>query len=139
MTRLPWRPGAAAGWRGPVYVSATRFTYQHFWHMLPVSWHGLRLRHGWPEIEGAVGLSLMSNMAARTTYTLSVWQSANDLNRWVRSPGHARLMRGYRPWLDSSGADGWSVDIFDLRTAWREAMIRIGGWREPAVSGPRRS
>jgi hypothetical protein len=139
MTRLPWRPGAAVSWRGPFYISATRFTYQRIWHTLPVSLHGLRLRNGWPEIEGTIGLSLMSDTAARTTYTLSVWQSVNDLHRWVRSPGHTRLMRGYRPWLESSAASSWSVETFDLRTAWREAMLRLGSQTKPAASGARRS
>jgi hypothetical protein len=102
--------------------------------MLPVSWHGLRLRRGWPEIEGAVGLSLMSDIATRTTYTLSVWESASDLHRWVRSSSHLYLMRGYRPWLESSAADSWIAERFDLRSAWQEAMKRLKARTESAAS-----
>jgi hypothetical protein len=135
MMRLPWRAGASTGWKGPVYVIATRFTYQQVRHMPLVYWHGLRLRHGWPRIEGAIGLSIMTDLATRSTYTLSVWRSPEDMHRWVRCSDHARLMRGYRPLLASSAADGWLAETFNLRTAWCEALKRVGaGIADPAAN-----
>jgi len=132
MIRLRWRAGASAGWKGPVYVSATRFTYQNVRHMPLVFWHGLRLRRGWPHVEGALGLSVMADLAARTTYTLSVWRSPEDLHRWVRCPDHGHLMRGYRPLLASPASDGWLAGTFDLHTAWGEALKRVGA----GIAGP---
>src|SRR5215469_604762 len=135
MMRLPWRAGASTGWEGPVYLSATRFTYQHVRHMPLVFWHGLRLRRAWPRIEGAIGVSIMAEFATRTTYTLSVWRSPEDLHRWVRCPDHARLMSGYQPLLASSAAHGWPAGTFDLRTAWCEALKRVGaGIADPAAN-----
>lgn len=91
-----------------------------------VSWHGLRLRRGWPKIDGAIGVSIMSDIASKTTYTVTAWRSADDLRTWVRSPSHAKLMRADRRRLESSAADGWIVDTFDLKSAWREALTRVG-------------
>jgi hypothetical protein len=91
-----------------------------------VSWHGFRLRSGWPKIDGAIGISIAMDLASRTTYTVTAWRSPEDLKTWVRSPAHAPLMRNYRSRLQSSAADIWQVETFDLRAAWREAMMRVG-------------
>lgn len=134
MMQLKWMPGSLANWDGPFYISTTRFTYRHLRHMPWVAWHGLRLRSGWAEVEGAVGLSISTDFFARTTYTVSVWRTQEDLRRWVRSPVHAALMRGYRPYLLNSAADGWLADSFDLRHAWKEARDRVGLPNGPLAS-----
>jgi hypothetical protein len=126
MMRLRWQPGQLAAWPGPYFVSATRFTYQNLQTMPLVYWHGLKLRRSWPRIEGAVGLSLMSDLKSKTTYTISVWRSEADLHRWLRSKDHAPLMLGFRPRQASSAADSWHTDQFELRTAWPEALKKIG-------------
>src|SRR5208337_717102 len=119
MMRLKWKTGPLGSQEGPYFVSATRFTYQRYQSMPFVFWHGHRLRRSWPHVEGAVGLSIMVDIKTRTTYTVSAWLSADDLYRWVRSPGHARLMRSYRPRLSSSAADNWQSPTLDLREFWR--------------------
>jgi heme-degrading monooxygenase HmoA len=91
-----------------------------------VFWHGLKLRRSWSQIEGAVGLSIMSDLTTRTTYTITVWRDQADLNRWVRSAGHAPLMRAFRPRLQGSAVDSWQTDKFALRAAWSEALRKVG-------------
>jgi heme-degrading monooxygenase HmoA len=91
-----------------------------------VFWHGLKLRRSWPQLKGAVGLSIMSDLRTRTTYTISVWRGEADLHRWVRSADHAPLMRAFRPRQISSAIDSWQTDKFELRIAWREALKKIG-------------
>lgn len=135
--RLSWKRGSAAGYQGPFFVSATRFTYRHQWHMPLVFWHGLRLRGRWPHVEGAVGISIMADFLGRTTYTVSLWRRADDMRRWLGSPAHAPLMRGYRPRLESSAADGWEVDSFDLEAAWRQALLEVGGTRSGSSNAAR--
>ncbi|HEY7843497.1 MAG TPA: hypothetical protein VID30_07460 [Bradyrhizobium sp.] len=126
MMRLKWKLGMQSDWPGPYFVSATRFTYRSLRTMPLVYWHGLKLRRSWPAVDGAVGLSIMSDLATRTTYTVSVWRSEAVLLAWVRSSAHARLMRAFRARLRSSAADSWQTDHFELRQAWREAMRRVG-------------
>ena len=123
--RLKWRAGPLGDWPGPYFVSTTRFTYRNLGTMPFVYWYGLKLRQSWPSLEGAVGLSIMSDIGTKTTYTVSVWRSEADLLRWVRSSDHAPLMRRFRPHLASSAADSWVTERFDLRSTWREAMSKI--------------
>lgn len=125
MMRMKWRPGRHSDWSGPYFVSTTRFTYRSLRSMPHVYWHGLKLRQSWPAVDGAVGLSIMSDLTTKTTYTVSVWRSEADLLRWVRSPDHAPLMRRFRPRLASSAADSWITVTFELRSAWREALKKI--------------
>jgi heme-degrading monooxygenase HmoA len=94
---------------GPLYVSATRFTYRSLVDMPGVFLHGLRL-------------SIGADLLARTTYTVSAWRSETDLARWVRSPAHARLMGAYRRRMLDSRVVGWHVDRFVLRDAWTKAL-----------------
>jgi hypothetical protein len=126
MMRLKWQPGPHSASTGPYFVSATRFTYQRLWSMPLVFWHGLKLRRSWPNVEGAVGLSIMSDLKTRTTYTVSVWRDESDLLRWVRSADHAPLMRKFRPRLQSSAANTWQTGTFELCAAWREALKKVG-------------
>jgi hypothetical protein len=124
--RLKWKPGPQSVCAGSYFVSATRFTYLSYMSMPLVFWHGLRLRRTWPAVDGAVGLSIKSDLKTKTTYTLSVWRRAEDLHRWVRSPRHARLMSMYGSRLNSSAVASWSSPAVDLRALWREAMNRVG-------------
>ena len=109
--------GGAAGHRGPFFVSATRFTYRHTWHMPLVFWHGPRLRRAWPTIDGAVGLSIMADLRERTTYTLSLWRSVEDLRRWSARP--------IMPLSCAATGPGW------------RAPPPMGGRRIPSISRQR--
>ena len=125
MRRLPWVRGPAAA-SGTVFVSATRFTYRSQLHMPFVFGHGLLLRSRWRTIDGAVGMCTAGSLLTRSTYTVSVWAAEASLNRWLESTHHARLMRDYKGYLESSAAVSWLTDSFHPRTAWSEAMSRLG-------------
>ena len=124
MRRLPWVKGPAAT-SGTVFVSATRFTYRRSWHMPFVFAHGMLLRSRWSMIDGAVGMLTGADLPARSTYTLSAWLSEAHLHRWLESPRHARLMRDYRHYLESSSAVTWLAAAFEPRAAWSEALSRL--------------
>src|SRR5437762_648504 len=98
--RMPWKAGPAAGAPGPLVVSATRFAYGRWRDMPMVALHGWRLRRTWGRRPGAVGLITGGEIFNRVTYSMSVWTSEEDLRRFLRSPEHARLVRGYRPRLE---------------------------------------
>jgi hypothetical protein len=125
MHQMKWKPGPLDTLRGPVFVSATRFTYKHFWHLPPVFSHGLALRSNWPTIEGAVGMTIAGDLLSKTTFTLSVWRSEDDLRRWISSPQHLALMREFRSKLRGSAAVGWATEDFVLADAWTRAMTEV--------------
>jgi hypothetical protein len=106
-------------------VSATRFTYKSLWQMPAVYWHGLRMRRAWPRFRGSIGVSLSADMGRRSTYTVSLWRSEEDLKKFISHPEHLALMRAYRPHTESISAATWTVEAFDLGEAWREARRRL--------------
>jgi Antibiotic biosynthesis monooxygenase len=124
--QLKWKPGPLDGSLNstvsPVFVSATRFTYKRWRHLMLVFWHGYQLRRGWSSLDGAVGVSIGADLSTRSTYTISVWRSEEHLLAWLRSPAHLRLMRQFRSRLDSSDAISWHADPFDLRESWTKAL-----------------
>lgn len=125
MTRLPWKGGALQMHSGPYFISATRFTYDTLRSLTTAMWHGLRLRATWPQVDG-VGLSVMVDVRTRSTYTISVWTSHAELQSWVRTAHHARLMKDCRPRLVDSAYEGWQATTLDLQECWRHALRRIG-------------
>lgn len=124
MRRLSWTRGSATR-HGAIFVSVTRFLYRTYWPMPLVVWHGLRLRRSWGAIEGAVGMFSAADLRARTTYTVSAWTSERALSSWLRSADHVRLMRDFKPHLESVSAASWVTDSFDREAAWREGLSRV--------------
>jgi hypothetical protein len=122
--RYPWRRGPVAP-NGRVVISATRFTYKRFRDLLPVSAHATRLWRGWPERSGAIGLFAGGQPWRRVTYSVSVWESEEDLRGFLRAPDHVPLMREYRPRLERSISTTWEADGVDPGEVWREAMRRL--------------
>jgi hypothetical protein len=125
MTKLPWRHGELGEASGPLLVSATRFTYKSLWDMPGVYWNGLRLRRAWPRFPGSIGVSISADMARRSTYTISLWRSEEDLKKFVSHPEHLKLMRAYRPRMRSSSMATWTVESFSLAQAWRRARQEL--------------
>jgi hypothetical protein len=127
IVRLPWKRGSVAGTAGPVVVSATKFTYKRGRDLAGVTLAGLRLRRGWPTRRGAIALIVASDARRRTTYSLSVWRSEEDLREFLRAPDHVPLIRRYRPRLEASTAELWRADTFVPGETWREAARRWAG------------
>jgi hypothetical protein len=124
MRRVPWKPGAAAGADGELLVSLTDLIIERR-RDVPRAWvAGMRLRHAWPSLEGAVGLWLWADPVARRSGSISVWTSEADLMRFVRWPVHVKIMRRYRD-RGSLVATSWLADDGDPDAVWREAMRRL--------------
>jgi hypothetical protein len=127
MLKLPWKKGRLRAADGPLVVSATRFTYRRHVHMAGVFWNGWMLRAAWPSFEGGVGVSISADLARRSTYTVSVWRSEQDLRAFVAHPAHLSVMKRYRSRLESSSSATWTTDHFSLADAWTLAKERVTG------------
>lgn len=137
--RSPWIAGPVTyPTRGPVLVSATKFTYRSLRDIPGVALAAVRLLRGWPDRTGSIGVFVGAEPWKRTTYSMSVWQSQADLRRFVRARDHQPLVRQYRPRLEASASAVWETDRLMPDDAWREAMRRLAvedPVRVEAVSG----
>jgi hypothetical protein len=129
-----WRPGPAGG-RGPVLVSVTDFTCAHASDLPKVYRAGLALRRAWPGLEGAVGLWLWTKPLQLRSGSVSVWESAEDLHRFVAWPPHVAIMRRFRD-RGAIRADTWTADGFDPAETWTRAARLLAQAGRPSQTAP---
>jgi hypothetical protein len=91
-----------------------------------VAFEGMRLRHGWPEVEGAVGLWFVPLRAGRRQVSISIWRDPSDISRFVRSPKHLRVMREYRD-TGVLYTSTWIAERFDRDLILQQAGDRLHG------------
>jgi len=124
MMRAPWMPGPAHAWPDRVIVSLTDFTL-HQARDLPQVWRtGMRLRRSWPQMSGAVGVWLWSLPAERRSGSVSVWQTEEDLLRFVRWPVHMEIMRRHRT-TGTLESTTWEADHFIAAQVWSTARGQL--------------
>ncbi|MEV3920401.1 hypothetical protein [Actinomadura coerulea] len=119
LLRTRWRAGSVRA-TGPVLVSVTDFTCAHALD-LPRAFHaGMALRRSWPDLEGAVGLWLWTDLRRRRCGSVSVWTGDAALRGFVAWPPHVAIMRRFRR-RGTIRADTWWADAFDPAGTWARA------------------
>jgi putative flavoprotein involved in K+ transport len=120
MLNIPWKAGAAASEHGTVLIAATEARIGRYRDLPGVAIAALQLRRSWPTFEGAVALSLAAQPLRRTTRSISVWQSEEQLLRFLHSPAHMTIVRRYRGRLSIRSAT-WSSGRFNPARVYDEA------------------
>jgi hypothetical protein len=124
MLNVPWKAGGARPDRGQVLIAATEARFDRYRDLPGAALAALRLRRGWPTLDGAVALSLAADPLTRRTCSISVWQSEDHLLGFLRSTAHLRIVRRYRGRLHIRSAT-WSSVSFDPVQARGEAERRL--------------
>lgn len=127
-----WKSGPVPETDAAVHVSMNDYPIHHARDIARVAAIGLRFRRGWPATEGAVGLWVAGSATGRRQVSVSIWRSPEDLRRFVRSPGHLRVMREHRTTGDLL-TNAWTAERFDRALIWRQAEERLLG-RVPGVT-----
>ena len=121
-----WKSGSPEPVDGPVHVSMNDYLIHRARDIPRVAWEGMRLRHRWPAIEGALGLWFATSPSGRRQVSVSVWRSREDLRRFVVSPEHVRIMREHRDTGDLH-TNAWTAERFDRDLIWEGAADRLAG------------
>ena len=122
---LGWREGPAARHTGPVLVSLTDFRAHRARDLPGIYLAGLRLREGWYAMPGAIGLWLWGQPLQRRGGSLTVWESNDDLRRFISLPAHVAIMRRYRD-RGTIASDTWELDRFETSLVRAHAEVRLG-------------
>jgi heme-degrading monooxygenase HmoA len=123
---LPGREGPAAGSHtGPVTVSLTDFKAHRARELPGIYLAGLRLSEGWYAMPGAIGLWLWAQPLNRRNGSLTIWESTEDLRRFVALPAHVAIMRRYRD-RGTITSDTWEMERFDSALVKEAAQARLG-------------
>jgi hypothetical protein len=121
-----WKTGSLEPGPGAVHVSMNDYLIHRLRDVPRVAIEGLRLRRRWPETPGALGLWMASFRGGRRQVSISVWRAREDLQAFVRSPAHVRIMREFH----GAGAlhtNAWTSERFDPELIWQQAMDRLRG------------
>src|SRR5262249_37483421 len=121
MTWKLWKGGPlVADSAGDGFVSVTDFVARR-WRDLPrIYLAAMLLRRGWPAMEGAVGLWLWTKPLQKRQGSVSLWRSEADLQAFVETPLHVRIMNANRN-RGQLTSHSWVGSDFSRRGAWRRA------------------
>ena len=120
-----WRKGSAPPPHGPVHVSMNDYVVHRLRDVPAVWYEGLRFAAHWPRTEGALGLWI-AGFGKRQTVSISVWRSADDLRRFVRSPRHRKVMKRHRHTGDLV-TTAWPAARLDKQEIWEQGKARVRG------------
>ena len=122
---LPFKRGPVEQ-RGPLWITASRLSFSGFWTLTTAGPAALRMRAGWPEMPGAVGLSMRIDPLRRASWTVSVWENQAANRAFVDSPAHLAIMTAYGAHGVTGTEIGWAADTLDLDAAWERAAAELG-------------
>lgn len=115
-----WLPGPEDGTASSVVVSFTDFRATVNGDLAEIYRTGVELGQNWPIMSGAVGLWLWGKPSELRGGSVSVWRTDEDLERFVRWPVHAAIMKAWRGRIGVS-AQRWADPRFAAEEAWLRA------------------
>ncbi|MGW4089322.1 hypothetical protein [Nocardia sp. NPDC004750] len=121
---MPWQAGPLHDSRGPVFVSVTDFLAASEEDVQAIYKTGMRLGRNWPVMHGAVGLWLWARPSESRGGSISVWETEQDMRRFVRWPVHADIMRKWRGRVGLA-TDSWQAATFEKQEVWARARDTI--------------
>lgn len=125
-----WLPGPADAATSPVVVSFTDFRADSEEDLGEVFKTGLRLGESWPIMQGAVGTWLWGKPEELRGGALSVWRTRDDLQRFIRWPVHAAIIKEWRDRLEVL-SELWHDERLDAARVWARAERLMRADREP--------
>lgn len=130
MPTIPWTtPNQPAPGTTTALVMASRFEVRT---LRDVPRFLLRSLAAWKQVRrahGALGASLVAEPLRRTFWTLSAWESREQLNAYAAAEPHRTIMRGLRPTMRESVFTFWEVPIAELPIAWADARRHLAEQR----------
>lgn len=112
------------------FVSATRLRIRS-WRFLPAFFLStLGIRAELRRADGFLGGSLLADRN-RTFWTLSVWQSADAMQRYILTGAHKRAMPKLVHWCDEASIVHWEQGT-TAKPDWSEVNIRMRNEGRPS-------
>ena len=124
LVTMPWKRGAVPGAGPACVISATRTEIARSRDVPGISVGGLSLRARWAENPGSIGMQIAMDLRHRVSWSLSAWTTEDDLDRFVRSEHHLRVVAPYRAHV-MVAATRWRAEQLDVDQAWDEARRRL--------------
>jgi heme-degrading monooxygenase HmoA len=104
-------------------VSVTRLRLRSWWYLPGFVFFAFRSRMQTMKAGGNRGLNLMRELG-NVFWTATVWDSEQDMKRFMISGAHGRAMPRLLDWCDEASVARWEQESAAL-PAWQEAHRRM--------------
>jgi Domain of unknown function (DUF3291) len=105
------------------FVSLTRLRLRSVLYLIPFMIYALLSSRQARRSRGNLGLNLLRD-ASRTFWTLSVWQSEEDMRSFMMAGSHRRAMPKLLDWCDEASVTHWEQENSDLPD-WNQAHRKM--------------
>jgi hypothetical protein len=121
-----WKSGPFRQPRGALHVSMNDYWVDRWRDVPRIALAGMRLRRTWPRTSGAAGLWFALFALGKRQVSVSIWRGRADLDSFVASPAHRRVMRQFRG-AGTLYTTTWTADSDDPIPIWTRAEDRLYG------------
>jgi heme-degrading monooxygenase HmoA len=115
---LPWRSFAPIDPDRAYIVTTTQLPLRHHRHIPAVMAATMRIARELARSHGLVGYSLHAQLVHKTFWTMSAWQTADDLQRFVRSDVHRAAIASIGPHMTRPRIQTTTARGAHLPPAW---------------------
>jgi len=122
---LPWRSFAPIEPDGTYIVTTSHLPLRRHRHIPAVMVATMRIARELARSDGLVGYSLQAQLGPKTFWTMSVWQTSADLERFVRSAVHRAAMADIGPHMRRPRIRTTSVQGAHLPPAWAQVRREL--------------
>ncbi|MEU9129209.1 DUF3291 domain-containing protein [Kitasatospora sp. NPDC048540] len=125
MPTLPWTTPNPARPQTRALVMASRLEVRSF---KDVPRFFLKSLAAWKQVRtapGALGASLIAQPLKRTFWTLSAWETRQDLYTYAKTEPHYSVMTSLRPTMKDSTFTFWEVPVEQLPITWADAKQHL--------------
>ncbi|MFE0461794.1 DUF3291 domain-containing protein [Kitasatospora sp. NPDC058965] len=136
MPTLPWiTPNRPDQRTGTALVMASRLEVRslkdvpRFFRQSLVAWKQVKTA------PGALGASLVAQPLKRTFWTLSAWESREQLYTYARTEPHKTVMTSLRETMRESVFTFWEVPVDELPISWTDARRRLAEQQQADRAG----
>jgi hypothetical protein len=125
MPALPWKRNEAVDPDTEVTVMASRLPLRSHLRIPRFLTATLRIRRQLSAAPGLIGYALDAKLLDKTFWTVSAWQSREQLEAFAAADPHRRDVSKIRPQMEPTTFVFWSAKASDLPIGWNEVRSRI--------------
>ncbi len=132
MATLPWTVADRADPRTDAVVLGSRLELRSYRHVPAFLSAAMKVRRQVRAAPGALGVSLIAQLASKTFWTLSAWTDEEVLDAFVRTEPHAGVMKRFGRRLTHADFTTWTCPVSELpsqhsnaNALWHEAERRL--------------
>jgi hypothetical protein len=122
---LPWTTRTDPDPDATYVVMGSRLPLRGFRFVPRFLVHTMKIRRQLAVAEGLIGYALNARLLQKEFWTVSVWRSRDDLERFATADPHARIIRTKHQRMAPTTFVFWTCTGADIPVAWEVVAARL--------------